>query len=123
MSFSCRMCQAGAGLLARRSRVLQSDGGQFELCELSMHGLNTPGAMDWQPSAYSPRTRLVYIPHQNLCQDKDLPSQLHRGHALRRRGRQDVRRAGQPSRPVHGLFTAWDPIAASRLGGCPSMAN
>src|SRR5437762_7300059 len=27
------------------------------------------GAKNWQPSAYSPRTRLVYIPHQNLCQD------------------------------------------------------
>jgi PQQ-dependent dehydrogenase (methanol/ethanol family) len=28
-----------------------------------------PGAKDWQPSAWSPRTRLLYIPHQNLCQD------------------------------------------------------
>jgi PQQ-dependent dehydrogenase (methanol/ethanol family) len=29
----------------------------------------SPGAKDWQPSAWSPRTRLLYIPHQNLCQD------------------------------------------------------
>jgi len=28
-----------------------------------------PGAKDWQPSAFSPRTGLVYIPHQNLCMD------------------------------------------------------
>ena len=28
-----------------------------------------PGAKDWQPSAYSPRTGLLYIPHQNLCED------------------------------------------------------
>jgi lanthanide-dependent methanol dehydrogenase len=28
-----------------------------------------PGAKDWQPSAWSPRTRLLYIPHNNLCQD------------------------------------------------------
>lgn len=28
-----------------------------------------PGGKDWQPSSYSPRTKLVYIPHQNLCQD------------------------------------------------------
>jgi PQQ-dependent dehydrogenase (methanol/ethanol family) len=28
-----------------------------------------PGGKDWQPSAYSPRTRLVYIPRQNLCQE------------------------------------------------------
>jgi PQQ-dependent dehydrogenase (methanol/ethanol family) len=29
----------------------------------------SPGGKDWQPSAWSPRTRLLYIPHQNLCQD------------------------------------------------------
>jgi PQQ-dependent dehydrogenase (methanol/ethanol family) len=28
-----------------------------------------PGAKDWQPSAFSPKTRLVYIPHQNLCEE------------------------------------------------------
>jgi PQQ-dependent dehydrogenase (methanol/ethanol family) len=28
-----------------------------------------PGTKDWQPSSYSPRTRLLYIPHQNICQD------------------------------------------------------
>ncbi len=26
-----------------------------------------PGAKDWQPSAYSPRTKLMYVPHQHLC--------------------------------------------------------
>lgn len=25
------------------------------------------GAKDWQPSAYSPRTKLIYVPHQHLC--------------------------------------------------------
>jgi PQQ-dependent dehydrogenase (methanol/ethanol family) len=29
-----------------------------------------PGAKDWQPSSWSPRTGLLYIPHQNLCQDE-----------------------------------------------------
>ena len=28
-----------------------------------------PGAKDWQPSAWSPRTGLLYLPHQNLCMD------------------------------------------------------
>ncbi len=28
-----------------------------------------PGAKDWQPTSYSPQTGLLYIPHQNLCQD------------------------------------------------------
>ena len=30
---------------------------------------SAPGAKDWQPTAWSPRTRLLYIPHQNLCMD------------------------------------------------------
>jgi PQQ-dependent dehydrogenase (methanol/ethanol family) len=34
-----------------------------EICPVS------PGGKDWQPSAWSPRTGLLYIPHQNLCQD------------------------------------------------------
>ena len=29
----------------------------------------SPGGKDWQPAAWSPRTKLLYIPHQNLCQD------------------------------------------------------
>jgi lanthanide-dependent methanol dehydrogenase len=28
-----------------------------------------PGAKDWQPSAFSPRTGLLYVPHNNLCMD------------------------------------------------------
>jgi PQQ-dependent dehydrogenase (methanol/ethanol family) len=27
------------------------------------------GAKDWNPSSYSPRTGLLYIPHENLCMD------------------------------------------------------
>jgi PQQ-dependent dehydrogenase (methanol/ethanol family) len=28
-----------------------------------------PGAKDWNPSAFSPKTQLLYIPHNNLCMD------------------------------------------------------
>ena len=39
-------------------------------------------------------TGLLYIPHQNLCEDfEGTGGQLHRGHAVRRREREDVRRA------------------------------
>jgi PQQ-dependent dehydrogenase (methanol/ethanol family) len=31
----------------------------------------SPGAKDWQPSAWSPRTALLYIPQQNLCMDAE----------------------------------------------------
>lgn len=27
----------------------------------------SPGAKDWQPSAWSPRSKLIYVPHQHLC--------------------------------------------------------
>jgi PQQ-dependent dehydrogenase (methanol/ethanol family) len=30
-----------------------------------------PGAKDWQPSAFSPITGLLYVPHNNLCQDEE----------------------------------------------------
>ena len=30
------------------------------------------GAKDWQPTSYSPSTGLLYIPHQNLCQDVEM---------------------------------------------------
>ena len=26
-----------------------------------------PGVKDWQPTAWSPRTKLLYVPHQHLC--------------------------------------------------------
>jgi len=29
----------------------------------------SPGAKDWQPTAYSPQTKLLYVPHQHLCMD------------------------------------------------------
>jgi PQQ-dependent dehydrogenase (methanol/ethanol family) len=32
------------------------------------------GGKDWQPSAYSPQTKLLYLPHQNLCQDEETVS-------------------------------------------------
>jgi PQQ-dependent dehydrogenase (methanol/ethanol family) len=30
-----------------------------------------PGMKDWQPSAYSPKLGLLFIPHQNLCMDEE----------------------------------------------------
>jgi PQQ-dependent dehydrogenase (methanol/ethanol family) len=29
----------------------------------------SPGVKDWQPTAYSPMTKLLYVPHQHLCMD------------------------------------------------------
>ena len=67
-----------------------------------------PGVKDWQPSSWSPRTGLVYIPHQNLCQDEE--------------GTEANYIAGTPYVAAivkmyagpggnRGVVTAWDPVA------------
>ena len=52
-----------------------------------------PGAKDWNPSAFSHETGLLYIPHNNLCMDwESVGAELHRRHALcRRRGAHESR--------------------------------
>ena len=77
-----------------------------EICPAS------PGAKDWQPSAYSPVTGLLYIPHQNLCQDEE--------------GVQANYIAGTPYVGANvkmyagpgghrGEYDAWDPIHARKV--------
>jgi len=68
----------------------------------------SPGGKDWQPSAWSPRTRLLYLPHQNLCQDAEtyqvsyIAGTPYVGADLKI----------SPGPGGHrGEFTAWDPIA------------
>ena len=69
----------------------------------------SPGGKDWQPAAYSPRTRLVYIPHQNLCQDTEaaqtsyIAGTPYVGATLRMK-------PGPGG--MRGRFTAWDPARA-----------
>ncbi|HET6232938.1 MAG TPA: methanol/ethanol family PQQ-dependent dehydrogenase [Longimicrobiaceae bacterium] len=66
-----------------------------------------PGAKDWQPSSWSPRTQLLYIPHQNICMDFE--------------GAEANYIAGTPYVGANvkmyagpggyrGLLTAWDPV-------------
>ena len=66
----------------------------------------SPGAKDWQPSAWSPRTHLVYIPHQNLCQDA-ITSQVSYIAGTPYVGATLKMRPGSGGN--RGLFTAWDP--------------
>jgi PQQ-dependent dehydrogenase (methanol/ethanol family) len=70
-----------------------------------------PGAKDWQPSAYSPRTKLLYVPHQNLCQDAEsyqtsyIAGTPYIGADLKMR----------PGPGGHrGEFSAWDPAAKKK---------
>jgi PQQ-dependent dehydrogenase (methanol/ethanol family) len=66
-----------------------------------------PGVKDWQPSAYSPRTGLVYIPHQNLCMDEEgLEANYIAGTPYV--GTNVKMYAGPGGN--RGLFDAWDPV-------------
>jgi PQQ-dependent dehydrogenase (methanol/ethanol family) len=71
----------------------------------------SPGAKDWQPSAWSPRTRLLYLPHQNLCQDAQ-PSQASYIAGTPYVG-MDVKMYPGPG-GNRGAFTAWDPVAGKK---------
>jgi lanthanide-dependent methanol dehydrogenase len=73
-----------------------------EICPAS------PGAKDWQPSAWSPRTNLLYIPHNNICMDYEgvevnyIAGTPYVG--------ANVRMYAGPG-GNRGEFTAWDPVA------------
>jgi PQQ-dependent dehydrogenase (methanol/ethanol family) len=69
----------------------------------------SPGGKDWQPSAYSPRTHLVYIPHQNLCQDAET-SQVSYIAGTPYVGAQLKMKPGPGG--MRGRLTAWDPAIA-----------
>jgi PQQ-dependent dehydrogenase (methanol/ethanol family) len=65
-----------------------------------------PGAKDWQPSAWSPRTKLLYIPHQNICHDADTYEVSY----IAGTPYVGVDMKMKPGPGGHrGLFTAWDP--------------
>lgn len=68
----------------------------------------SPGAKDWQPSAWSPRTRLLYMPHNNLCQDAGTYETSYIAGTPYVGA--DVRMKAGPG-GHRGAFTAWDPVA------------
>ena len=63
------------------------------------------GAKNWQPSAYSPRTGLLYMPHNNLCMDLEIePANYIAGTPyLGAEARFKAAAGGN-----RGAFTAWD---------------
>lgn len=73
---------------------------------------SAPGGKDWQPSAFSPRTGLLYIPHNNLCMEMEgteanyVAGTPYVGAAVRQYAGPGGHR---------GEFTAWDPVAAKAV--------
>jgi lanthanide-dependent methanol dehydrogenase len=67
----------------------------------------SPGAKDWNPSAFSPRTGLVYIPHINLCMDWE-PAEVNYIAGTPYVGA-DARMYAGPG-GNRGVVTAWNPV-------------
>ncbi|HET6632403.1 MAG TPA: methanol/ethanol family PQQ-dependent dehydrogenase [Rhodanobacteraceae bacterium] len=68
------------------------------------------GGKDWQPSAYSPKTGLIYIPHNHLCQDETV-SKVSYIEGTPYVGAKVAMKAGPGG--WRGAFTAWDPLHAT----------
>ena len=66
-----------------------------------------PGAKDWNPSAFSPLTGLVYIPHLNLCMDEGVMEANYIS-GTPYLGADAKMYAGPGGN--RGVFTAWDPV-------------
>jgi len=72
----------------------------------------SPGAKDWNPSAFSSVTGLVYIPHLNLCQDMGVKNANYIAGTPFVGA--DVKMYAGPG-GNRGLFTAWDPVAQRKV--------
>jgi PQQ-dependent dehydrogenase (methanol/ethanol family) len=71
-----------------------------------------PGGKDWNPSSFSPRTGLLYIPHNNLCMDfEGLEANYIAGTPY---VGSNVKMYAGPG-GHRGEFTAWDPVAGKEV--------
>ncbi|HVJ36713.1 MAG TPA: methanol/ethanol family PQQ-dependent dehydrogenase [Stenotrophomonas sp.] len=66
------------------------------------------GMKDWNPSAWSPRAKLLYIPHNNLCMDWQ-PNEVNYIAGTPYLGAESKMYAGPGGN--RGVVTAWDPLA------------
>jgi glucose dehydrogenase len=72
----------------------------------------SPGAKDWNPSAFSPVTGLVYIPHINLCMDMAVQNANYIAGTPFVGA--DVKMYAGPG-GNRGVLTAWDPISGRKV--------
>jgi PQQ-dependent dehydrogenase (methanol/ethanol family) len=71
-----------------------------------------PGAKDWNPSAFSPLTGLIYIPHLNICMDMGVKNANYIAGTPFVGA--DVKMYAGPG-GNRGAFTAWDPVARRKV--------
>jgi len=71
-----------------------------------------PGGKDWQPSAFSPRTKLLYLPHQTLSMDfEEVDVNYIAGTPYIGAHAKFFADPVDPGDGSLGVFTAWDPVA------------
>jgi PQQ-dependent dehydrogenase (methanol/ethanol family) len=70
------------------------------------------GGKDWTPSAYSPNTGLLYVPHQNVCMDNEGVEVSYIA-GTPYVGANVKMKAGPGGH--RGVFTAWDPVAGKAV--------
>ncbi|HEX5488597.1 MAG TPA: methanol/ethanol family PQQ-dependent dehydrogenase [Rhodanobacteraceae bacterium] len=85
------------------AKVPQLDKTVHDICPAST------GGKDWQPSAYSPLTGLLYIPHNHLCQDEEV-SEVSYIEGTPFIGAKVAMKAAPGG--WRGAFTAYDPVHA-----------
>ena len=76
-----------------------------------------PGAKDWQPTAYSPRTKLLYVPHQHLSMDwESVEASYIAGTPY---VGANVKMYPDPQEPggSRGEFMAWDLVGQKKVWG------
>jgi PQQ-dependent dehydrogenase (methanol/ethanol family) len=71
-----------------------------------------PGAKDWQPTAWSPRTKLIYVPHQHLCMSMKTAEVGYIAGTPYLGATVDMYAGPGGHR---GEFLAWDPAAKKRV--------
>jgi len=85
------------------AKVPQLDKTVTDICPAST------GGKDWQPSAYSPLTGLLYIPHNNVCQDEEV-TKVGYIEGTPYVGAKVAMKAGPGG--YRGAFSAYDPVHA-----------
>ncbi len=100
--------------------------GELKLNPTKQTGYNTirdacpapPGGKDWQPSSYSPKTGLLYIPHNNLCYEmQGVQANYISGTPY---VGMNVRMYAGPG-GNRGVFSAWDPVKAKTVWSLNEM--
>jgi lanthanide-dependent methanol dehydrogenase len=94
--------------------------GELKLNPTKATGFNTirdacpapPGVKDWSPTAFSPKTGLIYIPHNNLCYETQ-GTQVNYIAGTPFVG-MNVRMYAGPG-GNRGIFSAWDPVQAKTV--------